>query len=712
MTMDAERLLALLPAFYRERDAGEGEPLRALLAVIAEQGAVVEQDIARLYDNWFIETCDHWLVPYIGDLLGVRGLHALTASGGHSPRALVANTLRLRRRKGTVAALEQVAQDASGWRARALEFFQQLATSQHLNHLGRQSLVTTDIRRPLAMERLGSAFDQSFRLGEVRPLPAGRYNIANLGIFIWRLQSYSLRLARAQPASGEPGRYHIDPLGRGPADIGVDPASGGAMLYNRPRTETDISSLAEPHHLPEPLSRWRLHAELAGVRQALADGHSLPLRYFAATDGGPALQIWLDGEPVEPENLLICDLSPLPGVVPEQWQRPPASLVVSSSDGSSSLSFPRQPGQLLVGLDPVLGRIALPLAAAVSRVEISYAYAFAGDIGGGPYDRRPLLASDEAASGLYTSEDFDQLLRVPEDQPTLAAALGQINLGSRVLIRLNHDQPEVLSPLLSLDDTQLAIEAVNQRRPVLVGDWTVSGNGNTRLSLSGLLVAGQLKLDGPLAALELRHSTLVPAHGGISHSGNGASFSIRLTRSICGPLSATRPLAAVIIDHSIIDGAGQPALSLPDSALTIDRSTLAGTVDVGQLDASNSLFVDEVKVARRQQGCVRFCYLPLKSQTPRRYRCQPDLAVSGLPAALAQNELARISPAFTSSHYGHPAYFQLRRTTASELLSGAEDGAEIGVWNLLQQPQREANLRTALEEYLRFGLEAGVIFVN
>jgi len=30
----------------------------------------------------------------------------------------------------------------------------------------------------------------------------------------------------------------------------------------------------------------------------------------------------------------------------------------------------------------------------------------------------------------------------------------------------------------------------------------------------------------------------------------------------------------------------------------------------------------------------------------------------------------------------------------------------------LKQPQRESNLRIALDEYLRFGLEAGIFFVT
>ena len=129
------RLFDLLPAVYRIRDRGQSDPLRALLAVIGREVDRVEGDIGALYDNWFIETCHAWVVPYIGDLLGVRGLATTSGDGTFSPRAYVANTLAYRRRKGTAAVLEQLARDLTGWPARAVEFFARLATTQHVNHV-------------------------------------------------------------------------------------------------------------------------------------------------------------------------------------------------------------------------------------------------------------------------------------------------------------------------------------------------------------------------------------------------------------------------------------------------------------------------------------------------------------------------------------------------------------------------------------------------
>jgi hypothetical protein len=72
----------------------------------------------------------------------------------------------------------------------------------------------------------------------------------------------------------------------------------------------------------------------------------------------------------------------------------------------------------------------------------------------------------------------------------------------------------------------------------------------------------------------------------------------------------------------------------------------------------------------------------------------------------------QLTPLFTSRDYGDPAYGQLSQQCAEEIRTGAEDGSEMGVFSHLKQPQREANLRVALEEYLRFGLEAGIFFVT
>src|SRR5205807_1669350 len=148
-------------------------------------------DIEGLYENWFIETCQEWVVPYIGDLLGVRPLYP-ASPGTFSARAYVAHTLGYRRRKGTAAMLEQLAHDVTGWPSRVVEFFQLLATTQYLNHLRPANKITPDLRDTNRLELLGGPFDSIAHTADVRHIShgRGRYDIPSIGIFLWKLENY------------------------------------------------------------------------------------------------------------------------------------------------------------------------------------------------------------------------------------------------------------------------------------------------------------------------------------------------------------------------------------------------------------------------------------------------------------------------------------------------------------------------------------------
>lgn len=109
---------------------------------------------------------------------------------------------------------------------------------------------------------------------------------------------------------------------------------------------------------------------------------------------------------------------------------------------------------------------------------------------------------------------------------------------------------------------------------------------------------------------------------------------------------------------------------------------------------------------------MRFSYVPDGSKTPRRFRCQPDLALEKAKPSEKKAVIARMVPSFTSEIYGDYGYCQLALACAEELRTGADDGSEMGVFSFLRQPQRISNLQTGLDEYMRFGLEAGIIFVT
>jgi len=145
---------------------------------------------------------------------------------------------------------------------------------------------------------------------------------------------------------------------------------------------------------------------------------------------------------------------------------------------------------------------------------------------------------------------------------------------------------------------------------------------------------------------------------------------------------------------------------------TVARSTIFGRVSVKELTASDSIFTGRVEVHNRQSGSVRYSYLAFESKTAQRYRCQPDLALQGISKQERQSIIRQMQPSFTSEVYGHPGYAQLGLQCPREIQVGAENGSEMGVLNQLYQPQRRAELRLALFEYLPFGQEAGIFYVN
>jgi hypothetical protein len=719
-SLTADRLYGLLPAIYRLRDVDEDEPLRALLAALAEGFAALEENIEQLYDDQFIETCADWVAPYIGDLIGYRPLHGVAPKIA-SPRAEVANTIAFRRRKGTALMLEELAQDVTDWPAHAVEFFEQLATTQYMNHIRPHARATADLRRSTALFRQGP-FNSLAHTAEMRrpESGAGRYNIPNIGIFLWRL--LSLRLS-AVPLTPDPGdtsgrKFRVNPLG---ADL---------QLFRRPQSEDDISHLTEPINVPEPLSVRLMAVAVRAAKEKppadaardddYGDGESI----FLQRPGNPPT-------PVSVDEVVIADLRDI------------------LDAGGNVVAWNHQDGipDGKIAVDPERGRVLLD-AAGNAPLLATFHYGSIRAIGGGEYERTPL---GEELMNQRTIGNGAAL------QPELDAAAA----GGRLLIGDSLTYAQTPTPTFKVNDMATAdhpgitvvVAARNSARPLIVaaGDVTLQVGARGRLILDGLVFAGSpLRLataaDVEPRELVLRDCTLVPGHA-LNPDGSAVSpgavslivehpfAKVTLERCITGPLHVAAGDTEVTLTDCIVD-AGAPeniayaadAAGGPGAELTISdvsseatqpaTTFMAGSTVIGKVHtkllrlASNSIFFARLGPApgetwiapliaqRRQEGCVRFCYVPPGSITPRRFRCVPD---ENHPAA---------QPRFTSLRYGQPGYGQLRRGTSKSIREGASDGNEMGVTHRHAQAQRETNLRIRLEEYLRFGLHAGIFFAT
>ncbi len=848
-TLTLDRLYSLLPVVYRQRDEELGGPLRDLLRIITEQVNVVEDDIFQLYENWFIETCQDWAVPYIGKLIGYTPVHEAGEPGQAAtteeqlrnrmliPRAEVGRTIQSRRRRGTAALLEEVARDTAGWPSRAVEFFRFLSVTQASNSSNHSRGRLANLRKVSELDLLGSSFDKHAHLVDVRRIVSshaiGRYNLTSVGLFVWRLKEYPVTMSQSAclEEDGLPFAYTFSFLGN------------DAPLFARTQPEVDPTHIADESNLPVPIRGLAFERNLS--------------RYYGE---GKSLQIW-SGVTEDDGNLSIKPI-------------PIKQIIASDLRDWNSYRTPEG----YVAVDPQLGRIAFNPDESPTGVWASYYCGFSADIGGGEY-HRPLRQPGQ--TGLFTEFDFKHLVSllkqfktpasplnlylsdrfssetkqlladydgsdpIPDavQKPLVAALIEELNrelfneklfdekrfagislnaeltnmvarllegkLGRAELGRLNRslfelayekelaqylrlyrvgegqafpniekalDQRSKDAPrnaIIEITDNgvysepldirmersqSLQIRAADRKRPIIYlheqfknrPEWlAVKSKTGGCFTMDGIMVTGRsMRVEGAVEQVQIRHCTFVPGWG----IGPGCNpkrpakpslefyktdCRVKIEHSIVGSIQVlkdevrTDPLEIKVSD-SVIDATSdeREALGAPNwprahAVLTVLRSTVIGQVQTNSIAlASDCIFTGTVTVTRRQIGCMRFCYVPLESYTPRRYHCQPDLAEVAAKKKfekpeqaqqqlqLIRSERIRVEPQFNSKRYGRPEYCQLAAACAPEITGGASDESEMGVFHDLFQPQRAANLRVRLSEFMPSGSEAGIILAS
>jgi hypothetical protein len=217
--------------------------------------------------------------------------------------------------------------------------------------------------------------------------------------------------------------------------------------------------------------------------------------------------------------------------------------------------------------------------------------------------------------------------------------------------------------------------------------------------LDGLLISGGPVVipangDKEIRKVVLRHCTLVPGTSP-SLKVEHPFATVELIRCVLGPVTAVEG-AVVSFTDCVIDAGGVSSSGYQEEGLVIlNTSTVIGTVRATEVEISNSIVLGKVVARRRQAGCARFSFLPEGSLAPQQYRC-----------------VSSPRPDFASLRFGDPGYVQLRRSASDSVRCGADNDGEMGAGNYLLAPQREANLRLRLDEYLRFGLEAGIFYAT
>jgi hypothetical protein len=763
----AQKLWNSLPAIYRSLDTDKLDahgPLGEMIKRIGAQAAILRRSIDRMWEDQSIETCDDWLIPYIGAMVATNLVTNLNA---RAQRLDVANTIYYRQRKGTLGLLEELSYDITGWNARTIEFFRRLGRTRHgLDPPIGQSLTvgdevsvlqraeglvgaltrtpiggTADLRNVYGASKVGSAFDEFFHTADFRfgQGMVGWHNIPRLGVFLWRLKSYALPQTTPVPVAGCPNWFTFDPTGR---DIPLFAAAREIEQYGANWVSP------EEEQLPGPISQTLYNANTDPATTAVAvklypDSLAVwqtPIPQ-SISDAVPASDVLIRPERGRFRYAAWPPLASPPLASPPLASPPLASSFLTSSFlASSPLVSPT--AALSLEAPP-------PQAVPPTGPWSNYHYGFSSEIGAGPYDRRLVRASQSA----------------PSPQATISGGGGALMAGGAIpaagTLTIMDSLTYGDAPAVAIDPgAALTLCADNEQRPLIrlpaderesASSWIITGGPDCALVIDGLFISGgDLILRGTFSSVAITCCTLDPGTGADSAASPPGDFALsadhrslaptrlwieatvetlRIDYSITGPIQTRNggAIQTLCIGNSILQalpgsagGGLQSPLSPPESAAdavllthdgdaSLSRCTVLGQVIVHRLTVSESILQDLATVDDTQQGCVRFSAWAKGSVLPSKYE-----SVQIPPKA----------PIFTSIDFGKPGYCQLLATADLQIApdttqarqntisAGSQDGSEMGAFAREQNPVKERGLLIKFQEYMPAGLVPVIVYMT
>ncbi len=740
-----EKLWEAIPSIYRHEDGLAEEPgvLRAVVQVLARQAAIVRRSQDSLWDDQFIEFCNEWAVPYIGDLLATSMLSDKNKRGR---RVDVAKTIYYRRRKGTPRILEELISDISGWEGKLVEQFQKLARTRHGLDAKPETLAGkfsgtlpggwADMRNPRASELTNGPFDEFFHTTDTRKHNGlyGRYSIPKLAFYLYRLNAYEA--VDVTPFS----------LGNG-LHFGFDPSGRKIPLFSKSQRSTnpdwDSWNPATEPELPAPIPCRLLGDAIYIITEEIIShltNQVIPLSSAAATELRK-----IAGMSFKNESSLIILINSFPAIIKAEILNQAVLLPLLSlslvedcgksillPDAKSVISNPLETNSILVGFDSPANTVFTterisaanlqPWPAAISKelaidaenacfmlqsaptaeqkIFIAYHYGFSGPVGAGSYERPWINES------------------VPDSVLTGGGPIASGDILNNGITQINNSK--TYGPVGAKNSiVNLELRSGNQKRPYLrlESNWILNtgSNLNSTLVLDGLWIgaagdlAAEIILRGDFECVVIRNCSLDP--GGSLNLKNEILHPLPLSiqgrvETLCIESSLTGPVRIqgsgiveeLIIADSIVQSIDPTikAIDINTGKIRISRSTIFGDVNVHRLEATEALITGLVHVTDTQNGCFRFSAAPVLSRLPHPYE-----------SFLFEKDTNHW---FTSRRFGDPGYAQLSDTAPEILKRGAENGSEMGTFSNLLNAIKSDGLHNKIDEYMPFGLIP--IFIN
>lgn len=480
---------------------------------------------------------------------------------------------------------------------------------------------------------------------------------------------------------------------------------------------------------------------------------------------------------VDPGEVLFANLEAFPA---SPGARPAATKSYDWFTGGASAPIAHTAlHPIRCGFDPVTGRLIAavpPSGPDIEEVRISYATGIGREIGAGPQDRN----TDDAPFDVTDTGNLVHFVRIVDaTKPasgasnsnvrpvqTLDTALtewavnGAGKRGLIVLVRCDREgaagsatnipvavhpgselhiisaqwRPKVVKPGVPDNPQRRGYIVRRDRRftvdaplRVFAASPPQPGNRAGVLVLDGLELTNGLSIEQrAVSRLFIRHCTVrAPGATAISTTAALEGAEIAIDRSIAGRVNldfgSGPATGSITVTDSIVSSDEGPAPNTAIAAQSLDAQlrnvTVFGLSAFKSLEATNVIFTDRSIVTRRQSGCVRYSWVPPLSAMPRRFRCQPDLALAAAAAkkgsALTTSEATAVTlgvtPLFLDASLDEPTVAMLHPLTSDAIRLGGENDTEMGVFSAAAEGLRLANLTSFFDDDVPFGLEAGVI---
>ena len=696
-----DKLYNLLPLVYRELDFNQQQSLRALMAVLETAHDKVDQDLDRMYQNWFIETCESNRIPLIADLVGLPDISSENLL--EIQRRYVANFLAYKRRSGTLATLNNSVHDASGYACYSANSIENMASSWTVKD-PELSSKTYRVKASTVMA-VNSPFASAAKLANfntnttaLNGAESGQITPQVISLYLWRLSAVNMTYAQLTPEKAQSDVFFLHP-NKKPIALCHQP-------YNLP----SVNDIPRQQHYPFILTRENINNNRVTPIEGSSNVnfftyHPVHKNYTAIAD----------------EQILIANLSTTEDISAAKKQ----AKNITKGNQNYKIIF-----------DPNLAKVVIvEQKAGKPKIVCSYSYLSNTIFGAAPRYRQvnETINPNKRLIDLYPEKN--DLANVISKAMAQAKARDKNQQTKAVIVSLacnavyqgggcKEGESKVGDTILTVDlqGENINLVAEDYISPTIVANIIITNSENSpaTLTLNGLALFGKLTIANNVD-LKLINTSLISTEVELKSPDDNNTHHIP-TVTITNTLLVANTLAKVnyVVNNSAIvlsknNGGGLSSIEVQVDKFQCINSTILGNITAEKpLTITNSIIYGTFTTKDPSNACFSFSYFsqlkPFKGGVIDNVitnNTNSDIASSNL-----DNGNSNATVQFHSHDHQTSNFLMLAYGTSEKILTGASNGEEMGVFNTMRFRQKEKNIKQQFTTFLPLGMQVQTYYVD